>query len=69
MWNKELAKQLIEKSGLRKRYIAEKIGLELESFNQYLYGQNKPGKETLEKLAIILKSSVSELELKSKKVG
>lgn len=70
MWNKELAKLLIEKRGLKKRFVAEQVGLELSSFNQYLYGtNNKPSMAVLEKLAILLQTEVGLLELTAQKVG
>jgi transcriptional regulator with XRE-family HTH domain len=70
MWNRTLAKQLIEEKGLTKRFIAKSLGLELSTFNQYLYGSNgKPAREKLLKLASLLETDIALLECSSLKVG
>ena len=60
-WNFELAKQRINEMGLKRRFVADKIGIQTSTFGQYLMGNDKPGSDTMEKLAIVLNLSVADL--------
>lgn len=57
----ERAKQLIDEKGLKRRWVADQIGLVHSSLNQYLIGKRRPGPKRVEKLAALLGVSLDEL--------
>lgn len=61
VFNHERAKQLIDERGLKRRWIAGKLGLVHASLNQYLIGRARPADERVTDLARILGVNASEL--------
>lgn len=61
VFNHERAKQLIDERGLKRGWIADRIGFKHTSFNQCLIGRNRPADEKVKDLADLLGVSVSEL--------
>lgn len=55
------AKSLVDSSGWHRWWIAEAIGLTPKTFTQYLNGHAKPGRETVGKLAKVLKVDLDEI--------
>ena len=53
--------KLIEDKGLKKSYIARKIGISPGLLSKYLSGERKPKLDTAKKLADILECSIEEI--------
>ena len=53
--------KLIEDKGLKKSYIAHKIGISPGLLSKYLSGERKPKLDTAKKLADILECSIEDI--------
>ena len=53
--------KLIEDKGLKKSYIARKIGISPGLLSKYLSGERKPKLDTAKKLADILECSIEDI--------
>lgn len=54
-------KEIIAKSGLKKSFIASKIGVANNTFSCYISGRRNPTVKTAEKIADILNCSVEDI--------
>lgn len=61
------AKQLIDERGLKRSWVAAKIGIAHGSLNQYLIGGRPPGRETIARLASFLGVSLDELYVEGRR--
>lgn len=55
------AKQLVDDTGLKRKVVAGRLGIEHSSLNQLLIGSFRPAAETVKNLADILNVKVEEL--------
>ena len=69
MWNFILCKKLIEETGLRRDFVAAKVGLKHSSLSAYLQGKGKPGAETIAELAKLLGADFKEMSRPAKKIA
>lgn len=54
MFNHEIAKRLIDERGLKRRWVADRVGITHASLNQILCARGKPCWETISRLAAVL---------------
>lgn len=66
MFDCEKAKRLIDERGLRRGFVAGKVGLQHSTLNWYLCGRGSPSLRVLEELASLLGVRPSDLQGKPK---
>lgn len=69
MWNFVLCKKLIEETGLRRDFVADKAGIKHSSLSKYLQGYGKPGQEAIDALARLFKVDPKEMSKPAKRIA
>lgn len=62
MWKPERAKQLIEREGRTRKWVADRCGIEVESLSQCLGGHRSPGRPVLILMAQALNCKITDLD-------
>jgi len=62
MWKPERARQLLDREGRTRKWIAPRCGLTVDSLSQCLGGHRSPGKAALILMAQLLRCDPNELD-------
>lgn len=62
MFKADRARELLDQEGRTRKWLARELELTPGTLDQYLGGFQRPGKETIRKMAELLNADVSELD-------